>query len=163
MRFISIPQNGSSWRGRLPYCFTTESSEPSDVVVEIVDATSSELLGTMRLYGVIEAEVDIAPYIRPHLSLTPIESERQPELVTSPSAIVVVVRVNGEESERRTFFRSKFDATTPAILSNCPTVQNLIYGDAIRLTLYACNDVSVLISVRSPMIPIFFPAFLTIV
>ena len=56
MRFISIPQNGSSWRGRLPYCFTTGSSEPSDVVVEIVDATSSELLGTRRLYGVTEAE-----------------------------------------------------------------------------------------------------------
>lgn len=150
MRFISIPQNGSSWRGRLPYCFTTERSEPSDVVVEIVNATSSERLGTMRLYGVTEAEVDIASYIRPHLSLTPIESERQPMLITSPSAIAVVVRVNGEESERRVFFRSKFDATTPAILSNCPTVQNLIFGDAIRLTLYACSDISVVIAVRSP-------------
>ena len=148
MRFISIPDNGSSWRGRLPYRFVTDSGEAEDVTVEIFDATTNSLLGAMRLYGVAEAEVDIASYIRPHLSLKPIETARQIELVTSPSAIAVVVRVNGSDSERRVFFRSQFDYTTVGPLSNYVLTQDLLLGNAVRLTLFAQSDISVLATVK---------------
>lgn len=148
MRFISMPANGSSWRGCLPYRFATDSGEVEDVTVEIFDATANVLLGTMRLYGVVEAEVDIASYIRPHLSLMQVEAVRQIELVTSPSAIAVVVRVNGADSERRVFFRSQFDYSSIGPLSNHVLTQDLLLGDAVRLTLFAASEISVLATVQ---------------
>jgi hypothetical protein len=148
MRFIDIPDNGSSWRGRLPYRFDTESVEAEDVMVEILNASTGGLLGAMRLYGVTEAEVDIASYIRPHLSLAPVETTRQIELVTSPSAVTVVVRVNGFDSPQRTFFRSQFDPTAVGTLSNHATTQEIVLGEAVRLTLYALSEVSVVATVK---------------
>ena len=132
----------------MPYRFATESGEAEDVTVEILDATTASILGTMRLYGVAEAEVDIASYICPHLSLAQVETSRQIELVASPSAIAVVVRVNGVDSERRVFFRSQFDCTAPGPLSNHTLTQELMLGDAVRLTLFATSDISVLATVK---------------
>ena len=61
MKFVSILDNGASWRGRLLYSFTTESDQPQDVTAEILDATTRTLLGSMRLYGVTEGVIDVAP------------------------------------------------------------------------------------------------------
>ena len=63
MKFVSIPNYGASWREALNYSFSTETSEPQDIKVEVVDARSSELLGEMRLYGVTKGVVNIAPYV----------------------------------------------------------------------------------------------------
>lgn len=137
MKFVSIPDNGSSWRGRLPYSFTTESDQPQDVTVEILDATTRILLGSMRLYGVTEGVIDVAPYILPHVSMMPMETVRQADMRVSPSAIGVVVRLEGVESEPRAFFRSQFDYESIGLLSSkieLPVVQE---GDTIRLTLFA--------------------------
>lgn len=132
----------------MPYRFATESAEAEDVMVEILDAPSGELLGAMRLYGVAEAEVDIASYLRPSLSLMPVETTRSIELVSSPSAITVVVRANGVDSEPRTFFRSKFDPTAVGPLSNHAITQELMLGETLRLTIYAQNEISVTANIK---------------
>lgn len=137
MKFISIPKNGSSWRERLPYSFTTESQEKQDVTLEIVNSTTGVLLGTMRLYGVTEAEVDIAPYIRQHLSLAPLDTSRQVDLQVSPSAISVMVRVGGVASEARVFFRMGFDYSAVGVLSGAPQSQTILSGETIRLTIFS--------------------------
>ena len=93
----------------MPYSFTTESDQPQDVTVEILDATTKILLGSMRLYGVTEGVIDVAPYILPHVSMMPMETVRQADMRVSPSAIGVVVRLEDVESETRVFFRSQFD------------------------------------------------------
>ena len=143
MKFVSLPDNGSSWRGRLLYGFTTEETEPQDVMVEIIDAMSSSRLGAMRLYGVTDAEVDIASYIRPHLSLTAANAHRRLELISSPSAIAVIVRINGVESETRVFFRFQFDYSAVGPLSSHAMTGEVVFGEAIRLTLFAKSEISV--------------------
>ena len=143
MKFVSLPDNGSSWRGRLLYGFTTEETEPQDVMVEIIDAMSSSRLGAMRLYGVTDAEVDIASYIRPRLSLMPVNVNRRLELISSPSAIAVIVRINGVESETRVFFRSQFDYSAVGPLSSHAMTGEVVFGEAIRLTLFAKSEISV--------------------
>lgn len=43
--------------------FDTESDTPTNVVVEIIDDTTDEIVATQQLRGVIAGEVNIAPYI----------------------------------------------------------------------------------------------------
>ena len=41
----------------------SESREPSDLVVEVVDVATDEVVAVQQLRGVIEAHVNIAPYL----------------------------------------------------------------------------------------------------
>ena len=137
MKFISIPKNGSSWRGRLPYSFTTEGDEPQDVTVEILNYDTGSVLGTMRLYGVVNGEVDIAPYIRPYVSMRFVETSRLAEFSTSLSAIKAMVRIGGVLSEPRVFFRSEFDSSVVGPLSDRVSNPTIIQGESIRMTIFA--------------------------
>lgn len=135
MEFISIPEQGSSWREALEYSFSTGSSQPQDLTVEILDAETMELLGTMRLYGVTQGRVNIAPYIKNCVSMTPPSSSDVVAVVPSPSAISVVVRVGGVLSEERLFFRSAVGEEVVSWLGELLPNQEVERGDVVRLTL----------------------------
>ena len=141
MKFLSIPNEGSSWRGRLCYSFAIDGDDAQNILVEILNSRTNELLGKVRLFGVTGGEVDIAPYIRPYVSLKPAETLRQVELLFSPSAIGVVVRVNGTTSEVRHFFRSKVDSSAVGVLSSVSRSQEIAASDTIRLTIYAATTI----------------------
>lgn len=68
MNFVKLPENGASWAESLCYTIDTESSEPQDLVVEILDRYGGSVIGTKRLYSVTVAEIDIAPYVRSAVS-----------------------------------------------------------------------------------------------
>lgn len=136
MRFTSIPNNGSSWREPLIYKFDMGTDEPQDVMVEIIDTANLKVLGTMRLYGVTTAEVDIAPYIASTTSLGPGWTNGALIMQHSPSARSVVVRVNGVESSSRIFFRSAFNYNMSTTLSSVVEHQEIEVGDVARITLY---------------------------
>ena len=109
--------------------------------MEVVDARSSELLGEMRLYGVTRGMVNVAPYVARRASLMPPSGGRGLEVVKSPSAMAVVVRINGVSSEERIFFRSAFNPDLSKALSYCSDNQEVEEGDVIRLTLYAKREI----------------------
>lgn len=146
MRFVYIPNQGASWRERLEYYFSTDTTQPTDVLVEIVDATLLEVIGCMRLYGVTSGRVNIAPYIASSVSLVPIRGSSKMVLHQSPSAIAVIVRVNGVESERRMFFRSKFDASVSGLLTAHRESEEIEFGDLARLTIYARESLRLMVS-----------------
>lgn len=135
MKFVSIPNYGASWREPLIYSFSTETAEPTDVAVEIVEVSTQESLGRMKLYGVTSGMVNIAPYVARRASLTPIEGGSELVVVPSPSAVAVVVKVNDLCSEERLFFRSEFSPDVSMSLSRAIGTQVIERGDAIRLTL----------------------------
>jgi hypothetical protein len=149
MIFVSIPDNGSSWRDRLLYSFATESEQQQDVEVEILNTTTGSVLGSMRLYGVTQGVVDIAPYVRPHVSMKFMETTRQADLKLSPSAISVVVRINGVESEARVFFRSQFDYDSMGALSTRCEPPVVLEGDTIRMTLFAKSRVEAQVTLNA--------------
>lgn len=151
MKFVSMPKNGSSWRGRLPYSFSIESDEPQDVTVEILNYVTGDLLGTMRLYGVVDGEVDIAPYVRPHVSMKLVETTELAKLFVSPSSISVIVRIDGIDSEVRVFFRSEFDNSVIGPISSKAETSIVLQGEAIRITLFAKMriDVTLIFSGRT--------------
>ena len=136
MNFTSIPNNGSSWREPLIYKFDVGSAEPQDVMVEIVDTTTANILGTMRLYGVVTAEIDIAPYVANTSSLMPSWTNGALIMQRSSSARSVLVRVDGVESSSRIFFRSAFNYNVSTTLSGVVEHQEIELGDVARITLF---------------------------
>ena len=137
MRFVYIPSQGASWRERLEYYFSTDTAQPIDVSVEIIDATSLEVIGSMRLYNVTKGRVNIAPYIASQVSLVPVRNNGKVSVYPSPSAIAVIVRINGVESESRLFFRSKFNPAVSEMLTEHRTSDEVEFGDVVRLTIHA--------------------------
>lgn len=149
MKFTSMPADGASWREPLVYRFSTEEVVPQDVSVSIIDATSGTVYGSLKLYGVVKGEVDIAPYIAKNASLTPVFMSRPFVLVRSPSAKRVIVNINGMTSMERLFFRSQIDTTTPSVLSSLVENQIIEHGEKVRLTLFAKNYIVVRMSYGS--------------
>lgn len=136
MNFTSLPSNGASWREPLVYKIDTESTTPQDVILEIVDTANMSILGTMRLYGVTTAEVDIAPYIASTTSLVPGWTNGALILQRSQSARSVLVRADGVESASRIFYRSAFNYTQSTTLSSVVEHQEIEQGDVARITVF---------------------------
>lgn len=158
MKFVKIPEDGASWDSPLCYTIATELSEPSDVVVEIVDAISGEQMGVRRLYGITEAEIDIAPYVRGAIGVAVLSTAT---LQLSPVARRVVVRVGDVEAPSRLYYRTKVDVSTPHILSSTEQPRVVACGDAIRLTLFAKSEVRVTVRNLSILSPVAFQALVT--
>lgn len=145
MKFVKIPENGASWDVALCYTIATEQNQPSDVCVEVVDAISGEILGTRRLYGIIQAEIDIAPYVRNAVGAATPSSAK---IALSPSARCIVVRAEGVDSPERVFYRAPLDCSTPHMLSDTNQPAVVERGDVIRLTAFAQSEVRVSASDR---------------
>ena len=144
MKFTSIPNNGSSWGDELIYAIDTEVDTPSNLVVDIRDLKSNKSLGRYRLYGVTTAEVNISPYLR---SLENLEIKRSNTATSyiSPASRTIALLINGYASEERTFFRAQLDYDKNYVLSEITTDQTISLGEAIRLTAFAKENLSVLI------------------
>ena len=149
MRFIQLPKDGASWQQPLRYKFSTESTEPENLTVEIIDETLQQTIATLNLYATSKGDIDIAPYLRDRLKLTPATSTRAIILSRSPSAIAVSVVVNGVKSAVRHFFRAAHDYNLIGMLSYHAATRSIRRGDAIRLTLFAQANIMVTINYDS--------------
>ena len=149
MKFTQLPKDGASWQEPLRYKFSTESTEPENLKVEIRDETLQQTIATLNLYATTTGDIDIAPYLRDRLRLTPITSIRAILLAISPSAIAVSVVVNGVRSAVRHFFRSAHDYNHIGMLSYHAATRSVRRGDAIRLTLFAKANIMVTINYNS--------------
>ncbi len=134
MKFTSIPENGLSWHGKLIYAFDTEG-EARDVVVVIRDALQGCTIGTMRLYGVAEFEVDIAPYLRSYMAQWQLPTESG--LSLSRAACRVVVEIEGVVSPARTLFYGSINPKHGVVLSGVAETRVVRRSDVVRLTLYS--------------------------
>lgn len=140
MKFLSIPENGASWREKLIYAIDAESDEGVDLKVEIVD-TSLGQLASLNIYNVTSAEVDIAPYLRASVDEAPTDGTEG--LAWSTAALSIVVRVGGVESPQRVYYRAKLDCSVPCVLSNISALQSVSLDETIRMTIFSPKSVEV--------------------
>ena len=112
MRFTTIPEAFASFRESLNYAFDTEA-DAHDVVVEIIDADTEEVIASKRLYGITQGEVDIAPYLERRISPTLPCKVEQSGLIDAQQSANIKLRVEGVESETRTFIAAKIDPEKP--------------------------------------------------
>lgn len=117
MKFTKLPLNGASWADELLYTFDTEFAEPIDVIVDIINSDTREIVGQQRLRGVTTGSINIAPYIRSKMQALQVAPSLDRPISTSPSSIVISLRCNGTWSDSRLFFRATYDPLHPAIIS----------------------------------------------
>lgn len=136
MKFIEIPNNGSSWGGTLRYKIDTESAEATDVEVTITDEESGDMLGRKMLYGITQAETDIAPYLRKEINRTPYIPSRT-GFVYAEGAVTVSVDAAGVKSEPRRVFRAAYDPSQAAMMTTQARQRIIAAGETDAVTLYA--------------------------
>lgn len=135
MRFVLIPQNGSSWNDRLLYSFDCESDERMDVEVSVDDPHSGYHYATLKLRNITSGEVDIAPYLRRASQVVPLLATR-PTLTRATTSLTVAVTIADIRSEIRTFHRAAVDASTPRLLSQTLERDKIGCGETILATLF---------------------------
>lgn len=136
MNFISIPKNGSSWGGQLKYKIDTASEEKVDAEVMIIDEESGDTLAKKILYGITEAEIDIAPYLRKYMAREPYIAERT-GFVYAEGAMTVSVDAGGDKSEPRRVFRAEYDPSRAVMMTTQPARRIIALGETDTVTLYA--------------------------
>lgn len=136
MKFIEIPNNGSSWGGTLRYKIDTESAEATDVEVTITDEESGDMLGRKMLYGITQAETDIAPYLRKAINRTPYIPSRT-GFVYAEGAMTVSVDAASVKSEPRRVFRAAYDPSRAAMMTTQARQRIIAAGETDTVTLYA--------------------------
>ncbi|MBO7283106.1 MAG: hypothetical protein J6U73_06905 [Alistipes sp.] len=140
MIFKTMPQNGASWQKPLLYNLEFERRE-EQVTVEIYDLLYSEKLGSIMLYNLTSAEIDIAPYIRSRKLSEPL-AKQESVIALSHDACRVVLRVNGVESEPRLLFRSDISGLSPQVMSATAESGTIAVGETIRLTVLAHSNIT---------------------
>lgn len=144
MQFLSIPKSGQSWQEPLIYSFATGGTEPQDVKAEIYDVHTGTVLATKMLYGITEAEIDIAPYLRAIYD----ESINVPlvnSLAVSPASRCISVGIGGIMSPSANFFAMPINVYKSQLLSSLPDEQNIEHGNAILFSVYTPQKTKVVV------------------
>ncbi len=128
--FINIPENYSSLRGELIYDYSI--SEPEDIVIEVKDSDSGELLGVKKFYSTTSASINVAPII-----LADIDSR---EVVTQANFSTgvgylrsVTLSVGETSSEERTFTISEQEESLLQFVTTMPKARILGAGECDNL------------------------------
>lgn len=114
----------------------TESAEPLSFEVEIVDVATEEVIATQRLNEVLNAEINIAPYISAFEEYSPTYTAHS-ALHAAPTAMYKI-RIGGVESEVVTVsINAVCCEKTPAIITSQPLHRRISYGEHEELLLMA--------------------------
>lgn len=140
MKFVSIPNNGASWREKLIYAIDTESDEAIDLNVDIIDSERG-VVASLNIYQVKTTEIDIAPYLRTLVDESPTGNIEA--LTWSSAALEIRVAVNGVESQQRVFYRANLDVSTAKVLSRLPTHPTVSPGETLRMTIFSRKSVEI--------------------
>ena len=129
MKITKLSNNFAPIRKGIYFNIDTEGTTPTNLIVEIIDSSTSEVIATQQLREVISAKVNIAPY------LTKFE-EHQPmqNFCTSISSAPCArynVRVDGVESEEITVSVNCVEIEeVPTIISTMPGTRRISRGES---------------------------------
>ena len=128
MKITKLSNNFTPLRKGIFFNIDTEESAPKNIIVEIIDLISSEVIATQQLREVTSAEVNIAPYLarlednRPMQSFCTAFSE-------APYARYKI-RVDNTESEAVTVSINNIEiGDMPTIISTMPNSRRISYGE----------------------------------
>lgn len=141
MKFTTQPENFTPADAGLVYAFDTESDEPRDVQVAIIECDSDEIVGRQMLCGVTEGSFDIAPYVRPFIDPRP-TMKRGTEL-TDAECRQFAVEIDGVRSRVLTVSDNRIEAIAGEWLSTMPQHRRICYGDRDEIRIF-CRSGSML-------------------
>lgn len=133
MKLIKKSQNFTPLHQGLLFGIDTEAALPSDLMVEIVDTSSSEVIATQQLRGVVSAEVNVVPYLKRF-------TEYQPTLSTTgfedAPTRACAIRVGENMSEKLLVSINKSSQSMPAIVTTMPDTRRISPGESDELLLF---------------------------
>lgn len=106
MKFTSIPTAYSTFNAPLVYEFESQEGA-KDILFEIVDLATDEVIGRKQLYATQAGSIDIAPYLRRRALTTLPESIEGCGVVDCATQIKVRVTAEGVNSPSRNFIAAE--------------------------------------------------------
>lgn len=134
MKIRKISPNFTPLHQGLFFGIESETEEPTDIAVEIIDAASDEVIATQQLRGIISAEINIAPYLKRFAEYRPSHgSTRFEDAPTRTCAI----RVGDERSESLIISTNKSYHSAPTVVTTMPQRRHIEFGETDELLLFA--------------------------
>lgn len=149
MIFTSLPKSFSSFQSPLIYTFESEQ-QAQDIEFKIINASTSQIIATRRLYGVTSGEIDIAPYLRRFAQVSLPESVDCSSLVDCGAQMRIKVEALGVTSPTRYFVASKTTPSTHFQMLSSQIAQRTMARDEFDIvTFYSSPDAVVEVVVES--------------
>ena len=106
----------------------TESDAPSEIVVEIIEATTGEVVAVQQLHNALASEINIAPYIARLSEYAP--TQTQQTSFTTPPIAKYKIRINDIESEEIVVSINRHKiGSTPALITDFPHSRRITQGE----------------------------------
>ena len=135
MNFQKISKDFTPTHEGLFFAIDTQTDDPHDVMVVVVDVSADEVVATQRLREIRSAEVNIAPYVKSLTAQLPIRSAttmfadapvkhytiRNDEAVAEPLAVSV----------------NRAAVESPSVVTAMPLSRTIAYGEADELLIFA--------------------------
>lgn len=141
MKFTTQPENLSPVDAGLIYAFDTESDEPRDVQVAIIECGSGEVVGRQMLCGVTEGSFDIAPYVRPFIDPQPIVASGTE--LSDAACRQFAVEIDGVRSRTLTVSDNRVETIAGEWLSTMTEHRRIGYGERDEIRIF-CRPGSML-------------------
>lgn len=147
MRIDFVPKNYTPIEQGLLFGFTTESDEPTDVTVEIIDAASGEVVATQQLLQVVSGVVNIAPYVERFSEREPLTASVAISSLAEAESARYKIRIGDVESQEVVVSPVRCEVETSALITEMPTRRRVARGDCDELLFMvgAATDVEVAI------------------
>ena len=147
MTFTSTPQDFTPIEQGVVFAFNTDLEQPTSVEVEIVESASKQVVATLRLHDIIQAEVNIAPYIT-------LLAERKPlkcytSTLTEAPTMAYKVRIGDTESPEVVVSVNCNEVVAPSLISMMPSQRRLPHDESDELLIFAGKGASVEVDMTS--------------
>jgi len=133
MKLTKISNNFTPINEGIFFGIDTETDEPTDLTVEIVDARNGQIVATQLLRSVTYAEVNIAPYVEQFSAYQP-STHKFATIVEAPTASYYI-RIGSELSESIILSVNQTAPTKSSIVSSMPNTRRISYGEGDELLL----------------------------
>lgn len=128
MRINKLSDNLTPLDEGIIFGINTENDTPAEIVVEVIDADTEEVVAELRLYNTTSTTLNIAPYIARFSNYSPAHS-RHTTFDEAPIARYKI-RIDNVESDEVVVSVNNYEiGSAPALITNFPDLRRLAKGE----------------------------------
>lgn len=147
MKLTKISNDFTPLHQGLFYSIDTETEEPTDLVIEIVNSASGEVVATQQLRSITQAEVNIAPYIALPTNRTP--SLQEGLTIEDVPTYAHHIRIRDMVSESITTCLNTEIIALPSLISAMPLTRRISHHERDELLLMVGAGKSIVVEIAT--------------
>lgn len=142
MKILKLSNDFTPIRKGIYFNIDTEDTTPTNLIVEIIDSSTSEVIATQQLREVTSAKVNIAPYLTKFEEHKPMQNFCT-SILSAPCAHYNV-RVDGVESEEVVVSVNNVESEeTPTIISTMPNSRRISRGESDEVLIFSESGIDI--------------------